>query len=521
MLKRGLAMLAWLAFCPAASAFSPPRIYWADRGADTIGTAGADGTAVHENFIVGATMPLDMAVDGQHIYWVNGGNGTIARANLDGEGVNERFIPGAASPEGIAVDSQHIYWTNVDTNTIGEANLDGTGVDQSFIRHATTPTGVAVDGRHVYWANDGNGTIGRANLDGTGIDQSFVTGVSGPAELAVDGQHIYWSGPTTIGEANLDGTGVNNSLVGATNPFGLALDGQRIYWTEVSASKISGAELNGPLINRSLVTVPNNGNPFGVAVSVPVAHVDPVNPFATTAQGTLSVPETVTISNTGQADLSIDALSLAGPDPGDFPVTSNGCLAPISPGQSCQLTIGFAPQTEGSRSATLEIASNDFANSPHDVPLSGTAVAPAGPSNPNGPTGSQGQQGTAAGTGTGGSTGGTGGSTGGTGGSTVGTGGTTGLPGASAKIELLTCTVVRRHRHAVRKCRGRAVSGDLRFTSGAQATLTRGRRTYAAGVGAQLDQDTIELVVRELRPVRPGPYTLTLHRRRITVDVVS
>jgi virginiamycin B lyase len=507
MLKRALgtiALLAGLAFSPTASAFSPPRIYWADRSADTIGMASADGTSVHENFIVGANLPEDIAVDGQHIYWVNEGSGTIGRANLDGQGVNERFISGAASPEGVTVDAQHIYWTNVDTDTIGEAKLDGTGVNQSFIRNATTPTGVAVDGRHIYWANDGDGTIGRANLDGTGTAQAFVTAV-GPVELAVDGQHIYWSGSGAIGEANLDGTGVNNSLIGGLgNAFGLALDGQRIYWGNVGASTISAAELNGPLSNRSLVAVPNRGTPFGVAVSPPIAQVGVANPFATTAEGTLAVPETVTISNSGQADLSVDGLTLAGPDPGDFPVISNDCLTAISPGQSCQLTIGFAPQAQGSRSATLEIASNDFANSPHDVPLSGTAVPPPAPSETTGPSGSQGPgPGAGVATGIGGST-----------------GGTTGLPGASGKIELLTCTLVRRHRHAVSRCRGRAVAGEVKFTSGARAKLTRGRTTYATGVGAQLGQDTIELVVRELRPVGAGRYTLTLHRHRVTVEVL-
>jgi virginiamycin B lyase len=498
-----IAILAGLVLSPAASALSPPKIYWADRGADTIGTASADGTGVHENFIVGASLPEGIAVDGQHIYWVNLSGGTIGRANLDGQGVNERFITGVGSPQGIAVNSRHIYWTNEDTNGIAEANLDGTGVDLSFIRNATTPTGVAVDGHHIYWANNGNWTIGRANLDGTQMDQSFLTGVIGPDALAVDGQHIYWSGEGTIGEANLNGTGVNNSLFGGTaNPSGVAVDGQRIYWGDFSASTISAAELNGPLINRSLVSVPNRGNPFGVAVSVPVAQVGPATPFASTPVGTLDGADIVTIGNTGQADLSIDALSLTGADPGDFPVSSNGCFAVISPGQSCQLTISFAPEAEGSRSATLEISSNDFANSPYDVPLSGTAVPRPGPSGASGPTGSPGPQDPGASAGT------------------AGSAGTPGLPGAGGKLELMTCTVTRRHRHTISECRGRAVSGNVKFTSAAQANLTRGRRTYATGAGARLDRDTVELVLRELRPVRPGRYTLTLHRHRMTVMVV-
>jgi hypothetical protein len=91
----------------------------------------------------------------------------------------------------------------------------------------------------------------------------------------------------------------------------------------------------------------------------------------------LSAPQTVTISNTGARALSVDDPSFRGADPGDFVVTSNGCLHPVAVGQSCRLTVAFAPQATGGRTATLTIPTSDLANSPTEIPLSGTGASPS------------------------------------------------------------------------------------------------------------------------------------------------
>lgn len=483
-----VATVAALALAPAAWGLNPPHIYWSDRAADTIGIANADGTGINDNFIGGANIPEDLSVDGQYIYWINTGNGTIGRASINGTGPKQNFITGASFPQGLAVNDSHIYWTNVDTNSIGAANLDGSGASQSFITGASSPSGVAVDSQHIYWSNSGNGTIGRANLDGTGVDQSFITGLSSLDDLAVDSQHIYWTGVSTLGEANLDGTAVKQSFItGADNAAGVAVDGQRIYWSNFSSGTVSAAELGGPLINRSLITVPVSGHPSGVAVSVPIAQVSPPTPFPSTPDGTLSQPETVTISNSGQADLSINSLSLAGSNASDYIISSNGCLGSVAPGQSCQLMIRFAPQAEGTRSAVVQIASNDFANSPDDVPLSGTGGAvppgPVGGAGSPGPTGSVGTQ------------------------------------AQAAKIELLSCRKARHHRRIVTKCAGRVVSGSIKFTAATPATVRRGRAVYASGVGVQLGGGAMEFVLSVLRPLRDGRYVLVLGHRRMKITV--
>jgi hypothetical protein len=112
-------------------------------------------------------------------------------------------------------------------------------------------------------------------------------------------------------------------------------------------------------------------------------------------QQTVSAPMALTITNSGTAPLAISGLTFGGSQSEDFLVGSNGCLGQIAPSDSCELTVRFAPQAEGARSATLLIASND-PSGPASVPLSGTGGSlPQGPPGPGGPPGAAGPPGTA------------------------------------------------------------------------------------------------------------------------------
>jgi HYDIN/CFA65/VesB-like, Ig-like domain/Low-density lipoprotein receptor repeat class B len=507
------AVIAALISAPVARALSPPRIYWANIGAGAIAEANLDGIAPNPNFITGASGPLGVAVDATHIYWANFNTGTIGEANLDGTAVNQSFIAGAGEPRGIAVDDQHIYWTNQLAGSIGEANLDGSAINQNLITGISNPSGLAVDGRHIYWADVGAGTIGVANLDGTSVSDNLVTGIGSPTGVTVDGHHVYWTDQFAgvIGVANVDGTGVNQSLIGGlgtNDPTLMSIDGQHIYWSNVMTGTIGQANLDGTGVSKSFII--GAGSPYGVAVSVPVVQVTPSPPpaFANTPQGTLSQPLALTVTNAGQRPLSLTGLSFAGQDAEDFVVSSSTCLGSVSPGESCELTLSFAPQGQGARSAALLIASNDYPNSPLQIPLSGTGGSlPQGPVGPAGPAGPAGQAG----------------STGAPG--SRGTAGPAGKPGVPGKIELVTCRTVtrrvRRHGRFVKvkrqKCTGRLVSGPVRFTvaaNSARVTISRGRIVLASGVYVSLGGGRSQLLLSLTRPVHAGRYPLTVRFRR-------
>jgi hypothetical protein len=87
--------------------------------------------------------------------------------------------------------------------------------------------------------------------------------------------------------------------------------------------------------------------------------------------GTTSIPQTVTLTNAGDATLTLSGETFAGANVGDFPIESSTCGSSLAAGANCTLTISFAPTASGTRSATLQIMTN-AASSPDNIQLMGT-----------------------------------------------------------------------------------------------------------------------------------------------------
>ena len=214
--------------------------------------------------------------------------------------------------------------------------------------------------------------------------------------------------------------------------------------------------------------------------------------FAAQPQGMASPPQSVTVSNSGPGALNVTGLQLGGSAPADFYVSSSTCAGAIPAGSSCQVTVRFAPMAQGPRSAALVIASDDPA-SPASVSLSGSGTPP-----PQGPAGNPGAR---------------------------------GPQGANGKVELVRCKTVTKtitktinhKRQQVKvtqlQCTARLVTGPIKFTTAGaavKASISRGSVLYATGVSVPTGAGHSQVILRELRRLRAGRYTLTLrHRRRI------
>src|SRR5262249_39678779 len=97
--------------------------------------------------------------------------------------------------------------------------------------------------------------------------------------------------------------------------------------------------------------------------------------FGNQTVGGTSAAQSVTVTNTGSATLTLSALTLGGTNAADF-ARSGTCTATTSlaPTQSCTVGITFTPGAAGARTATLQVTSN-AATSPDSVSLTGTGVA--------------------------------------------------------------------------------------------------------------------------------------------------
>jgi trimeric autotransporter adhesin len=92
--------------------------------------------------------------------------------------------------------------------------------------------------------------------------------------------------------------------------------------------------------------------------------------FPARNEGTTSIPQTATLTNTGVEPLTISGVTLIGANTGDFSFQGNTCGSSVAAGASCAISVSFNPTASGVRSAILQIVSN-APSSPDNVQLSG------------------------------------------------------------------------------------------------------------------------------------------------------
>ncbi len=83
--------------------------------------------------------------------------------------------------------------------------------------------------------------------------------------------------------------------------------------------------------------------------------------------------QTVTLTNTGNAALSITSLAITGTNAGDFAEIADTCGGSVAAGGNCTIGIAFTPSAVGQRAATLSLTDN-ASGSPQTVSLSGAGT---------------------------------------------------------------------------------------------------------------------------------------------------
>lgn len=106
-----------------------------------------------------------------------------------------------------------------------------------------------------------------------------------------------------------------------------------------------------------------------------IAGVAPASlTFASQMLLSISPAQTITLSNTGNAPLTIGGISIGGVNAAEFAYTTS-CGATVPAGANCAINVRFRPTAPGLRSATLTVTTNDPVNPARTVSLNGTGLA--------------------------------------------------------------------------------------------------------------------------------------------------
>jgi hypothetical protein len=108
------------------------------------------------------------------------------------------------------------------------------------------------------------------------------------------------------------------------------------------------------------------------APGVPQVTLGTPSAFPSTTVGVASTAQSITLTNSGNASLSITGVSITGANASSFSETTT-CGNLLSAGNSCAIVVTFTPSTAGALTAAISVA-DDASGSPQTAALSGTGT---------------------------------------------------------------------------------------------------------------------------------------------------
>jgi sugar lactone lactonase YvrE len=367
-------------------------------GNGTEGFSGDGGLAINAQL----TFPSGVFVDATgNIFITDSGNNRI----------REVLAQGALSPASLAFTSQNVgvasaaqtaTLTNGGTVALSIASIAITGANGGDFAQSNT-CGVSVaagancsisvvftptsgGARSASVTIDENGTIQTVALSGTGVGPApqatlsaasltFTSPGVGTAS-ATQAIKLTNSGNAALAVSLIAITGTNAGDFAQTNTCGTSV----AAGANCSISVTFTPTVTGPSSATVTITDTASGSPQSVALSgtvvapAPQATLSVASLTFNTGQGvgTSSAAQSVTLTNGGNAALSITAIAITGANNGDFSQT-NTCGNSVAAGANCSIGVTFTPTVSGNRSAAVTITDNS-SGSPQSISLAGIAT---------------------------------------------------------------------------------------------------------------------------------------------------
>jgi len=280
--------------------------------------------------------------------------------------------------------------------TISQASVSGTGFSLSGLTAPVTvaagasmnftvsfqPTATGAASGSISINHNAGSSPAVISLTGTGVATSTPAISVTPGALNFGSLTVKTSASHTvtlsntgtatlsISQANITGSGFGMSglVAPATVAAGASVN-FTVSFQPTSTGAVSGSISITSNANPSPLTIGLTGT--GVAASSPAISVTPASVGFGNLTVKTSATQTVKLSNTGTADLTISQANITGTGFG-----MSGLTVPmtVAAGASMNFTVSFQPTTTGAASGSIAIMSN-AGNSPLSIPMTGTGVA--------------------------------------------------------------------------------------------------------------------------------------------------
>jgi sugar lactone lactonase YvrE len=345
----------------------------------------------------GQTGPDGLVLDASgNIYAANHDNGHALYEIPIGGGYStlNTISSSFMAPEDAALDGTgNIYVVDETTNALYElpavgGSLPSPPTINTLANNFNSPEGVVVDALgNIYVADWGNQRVVKIDLsDAPSLSFPTATPVStpdttdGPLKVTI----------TNSGNAALTFTGIaastnfttDSGITTCSTSIPLAVGSSCVVGVDFAPT--AAGSLNGTLtltdnalnVSGATQSIPLSGT--GIAATAPQAVFSPTSLTFTSTIGSASAAQTVTLSNPGNASLTITGVSVAGTNPTDFAET-NTCGSTLAAAATCTISVTFTPAATGSVTASLSVV--DQAGTQTST-LTGSGVASAPPPAP-------------------------------------------------------------------------------------------------------------------------------------------
>ncbi len=282
-----------------------------------------------------------------------GANDSVMWSQL---GVDQTVLPSSLSAT--SVGSKTVSVTLTASNSI--VSVDCAASPCSWGGFGFTP------GQSLLWTSDaGNGGNGPVTL----AFNDSVAGAGALIQADEPGQFTAkleaFNGATSLGFITVPSDSEGDAVyIGLQDQTGASITS-----VTFSLTSCGSGDPNCNLTDFALGTVYFNTVPF-----LPAVTFAPPSVFlGTEPVGTSSPTQMVTLTNTGNAPLTINNYTISGANFGDFILGTSTCGGSLPAGNSCDFPIHFTPSGPSPRKAVLML--NDSApNSPHTVALTGIGI---------------------------------------------------------------------------------------------------------------------------------------------------